>query len=382
MSIKYRKNRTEFYECYRRDRQCKEIIVGPSMRTLSEVAYTDAIRNRRKPRHLLPTPLVYVESLDCSDFSHHECKPGRPGCGSLSNNSGSYPYVKPTQGFKWNRSISPGSSVRNSARLRAEAAFTEQAGSFGESLGSLTETGKMIHKRAKQIANIASALRNRNFGRLEHELKSSLPSSVKRVKKGRELANGWLELEFGWKPLIQDVYDGVEAYRKGLVENGTLVKATGQRSGNFTLIPGLPRGSNYSNLKANDLTPRIRSRAYGVVRNSRAFTLNQLGLANPALLAWQLLPFSFVVDWFLPISSILGMISNRVGLSQYVVCVTWESQRAKEYNCDSVLANASRTVRREVHSSVFTDSMNLSPRSLGLWHAATASALIRQSFGR
>lgn len=376
MDTKYRRNRVQTYECSMR---CNHSSATSTTRTLRDIAWTEAIRHRRKPRHLLPTFLYYAEDLDCSDMSHYPCQ--KASCGSSSFRSGSYPYVKPTQAKKWTRTISRNAGNVASARLRAEQGFTEQMGSFGESLGSLSETGKMIHKRAKQVASIATALRSRNFGKLEHLLSHELPNSVKRVKKGRELANGWLELEFGWKPLIQDVYDGIDAYNKGMVETGRLVKSSGYRTGDFTPVPGFPRGSSYSNLKRNNLTPRIKSRAYGVVKNPRAFALNQLGLANPALLGWQLLPFSFVVDWFLPISSILGMISNRVGLSAYVVCVSSEYQRAFEWKCDPVIG-ASRNVRREVYSSVFTDVIKVSPRSLGLWHAATATALIRQSFGR
>ena len=47
-------------------------------------------------------------------------------------------------------------------------------------------------------------------------------------------------------------------------------------------------------------------------QGARAF--NQLGLLNPVSLAWELVPWSFVVDWVLPIGSVLSALSAPAGL--------------------------------------------------------------------
>lgn len=385
MSIKYRYDDTVTHECILRSSSCNSEPISTESRSFRNFAYTDAERHRPKPRHLLPTPLFYREVLGCSDTSYYGCDNHR--CGT-SYRSGNYQFVKNAQTFAWTRKsgimyAGQNDAVIQSARLAAGQAFTSNIANYGESLSELTETGKMIHKRATQVAAIANALRSRNFGRLESILKQDLPPKVKRLKKGKELANGWLELEFGWKPLIQDVYAAMEVYRTGIASRGQLVTAFGSKSGYYKPSPTKVSSMNgYSNLEANVLTDRVKSKAYGVVSNPAAFTLNQLGLANPALLAWQLLPFSFVVDWFLPISQILGVLTNRAGLSQYVICVVYEYNRASKWQCDPVLTNTQKRVTRFVFRSAFADVINVSPRSLGLWHAATASALIRQSFGR
>lgn len=38
------------------------------------------------------------------------------------------------------------------------------------------------------------------------------------------------------------------------------------------------------------------------------------GISNPALLAWELLPYSFVVDWFIPVGNYLQNINASAGL--------------------------------------------------------------------
>jgi hypothetical protein len=44
-------------------------------------------------------------------------------------------------------------------------------------------------------------------------------------------------------------------------------------------------------------------------------SLAQLGVTNPAELAWELIPFSFVFDWVLPIGSYLGALDATLGLT-------------------------------------------------------------------
>lgn len=384
MEVKFRYDQTIPFVNELRTYTCLADPVATYQQSIRNYAYTNAERHRRKPRHLLPTYLYYEESTRSSDTRDYECN--KYHCGT-SYRKGFYEFVNNSQTKKWNRRSGnkfwhAGTPEIQSARLAASQAFTSRIANYGESLSELSETGKMIHKRATQIAAIANALRSRNFGRLESIIKQDLPQKVKRLPKGKELANGWLELEFGWKPLVQDVYAAMEVYRNGIASRGQMVTAIGVKSGYYKPSPSkLSHLNRYSNLEANDLRPRLKSKAYGVVSNPLALTLNELGLANPALLAWQLLPFSFVVDWFLPISQILGTLSNRVGLSRYVVCVVSEFNDASVWNCDPVLSGQKK-VTRYIFDSAFADTVNLSPRSLGLWHAATASALIRQSFGR
>jgi hypothetical protein len=42
---------------------------------------------------------------------------------------------------------------------------------------------------------------------------------------------------------------------------------------------------------------------------------SELGLTNPAILAWELIPFSFVADWFIPIGSWLEAQTALLGIT-------------------------------------------------------------------
>lgn len=50
------------------------------------------------------------------------------------------------------------------------------------------------------------------------------------------------------------------------------------------------------------------------VRNKTLMRLEQFGLANPAVVAWELVPFSFVADWFVGVGDYLAAQTALLGL--------------------------------------------------------------------
>jgi hypothetical protein len=58
-------------------------------------------------------------------------------------------------------------------------------------------------------------------------------------------------------------------------------------------------------------------------QNSLTSTLQQLGLDNPAMLAWELTTLSFVADWFVNVSDVLEQITAFTGVTYLT---GWESK--------------------------------------------------------
>jgi hypothetical protein len=52
------------------------------------------------------------------------------------------------------------------------------------------------------------------------------------------------------------------------------------------------------------------------VDNPNLHLAQQLGFINPLSVAWELVPFSFVVDWFGNVGQVLASFSDFAGLSQ------------------------------------------------------------------
>jgi hypothetical protein len=62
-----------------------------------------------------------------------------------------------------------------------------------------------------------------------------------------------------------------------------------------------------------------------------------LGLINPAVVAWELVPFSFLVDWFIPVGKFLDSWTDQLGYDiQYPFSTTTRTvKHYEEYRQDS-----------------------------------------------
>lgn len=386
MTIKYRFDDYKTFDREIRTLGCGNDPYFEDKRTVNRWAYTDMVRHRTRPKLLLPTDAMFREVHPDGDFTAFGCASHQ---WSPQFRSGDHMFVHSGHtGTAY--SFGSTGTKENAAKLRAGSSFTSQIGDFGETFATLTETGTMIGKRASQLARLAWALKKGNFKKVADILGGAVPGRVSRLPPHRRLADGWLELEFGWKPLVSDVYSGIEAYHNRLKAGQQL--SSGRKwanPGGFNpgKRPGSPLGTDSRGTQGTfdrmmTSGSNASARVYGVVSDPNLATLNQMGLANPALLAWQLLPFSFVVDWFLPISQILSYMTNNVGLTNYIGVSVTETGSYLAYPCGRY-GNIQRTVTRKVYvPSLIPPVGKVSFRNLGIWHAGTGTALLSQAFGR
>lgn len=190
------------------------------------------------------------------------------------------------------------------AKTGAKASLMLTASDFPKSL-------EMIAKRAKQLTAAVSALRK---GRVNDFVKAlgikDHPKNTSRKRKllrsGVEPANTWLEFTFGWTPLVQDIGSAIEVLQQQF--NPEPVHAS-SKVVRYPIKP-FDGGSGYVVVTQCHyfVSSKIR------VSNPNLFLANQLGFTNPAQVAWDIVPFSFVVDWFLPVNKFLGSFSNDLGL--------------------------------------------------------------------
>lgn len=207
-------------------------------------------------------------------------------------------------------------SMRNEAVTKAMLDIGNAKAAIGETLATFRQTIRMISNPSRALyESIMKVKRDKSLNRFIRDSARSL------ARKGpiTRAAERYLEYVYGWKPLMQDIYGAIE-FAKEQGQNPLLVHGYGssRRGGS---LPGF----SFSAAASNADTRFTEGTENAVCRCSlwamidpeyqglRA--LNQLGLLNPASLAWELVPMSFVIDWFCPIGPVLQALGARAGLT-------------------------------------------------------------------
>lgn len=139
-----------------------------------------------------------------------------------------------------------------------------------------------------------------------------------RKKSASELSSKWLEYRYGWMPLMSSMYDAADTLRRKIETD--IITVSGRAS-----------------------TQKYDSRSYSFTNNltdknwfeyCRASQRMHIGLRfrppdkhiqqilnwtsiNPLLIAWELVPLSFVADWFVNVGDQLAAWENFIVYSNY-----------------------------------------------------------------
>lgn len=240
---------------------------------------------------------------------------------------------------------------------------------FGETIAEFTDTTRLIAKNYKRILGFLGDLQAGRWNKLP-----SVPKSIRKLPSSRRFSDGYLELQFGWLPFFNDIYSAVDAYSQGLYERGaSVVRRSGGRSKTITADP---RNTTFQ----EPGSPIEASASFrGIVKSPVQAELSRLGLANPLLTAWNLVPFSFVADWFLPIAPILGSLTANSGLVSITQTVTTRARSTRTL----VNSNAGAWILDQTYSASRHPTLGMIPAisllggisSLG--KLATSAALVR-----
>lgn len=188
----------------------------------------------------------------------------------------------------------------------------------------IAEAGKaatMVYNRATQLALMARALRRGDISYFLRNLRVSRETATRRFERstirfnkdfGKDAAkaasNAWLEWQYGWTPLMADARNAVNTVMDVVDRQDARVL----RVSASDVAEEIFRDTNF----LLEVSPFV-----GAVSVQRCVWSQKLvwyfevspenlpgrfGLVNPVEVAWELVPFSFVADWFLPIGDYLS----------------------------------------------------------------------------
>lgn len=204
---------------------------------------------------------------------------------------------------------------KNEVVTKALLKLADSKASLGEDLATFAQTFRLlrdpIQSLVKGIQKVADDGSFRPF------LAKSL-RDLNREGPLNALARRYLEYVYGWRPLMQEVFSLTEmAKAKASAPLLLKVNCTTRRG-------GVGPSYSYEDYSTKEVSAfdsvqfedRVSCTLVARVDPGHAGlrTLNQLGLVNPLSLAWELVPFSFVVDWLVPVGSMLQSFSAPAGL--------------------------------------------------------------------
>lgn len=233
----------------------------------------------------------------------------------------------------------------------------------------------MIAKRTKQLLSFAKSVARLDPIRAYQAL--NLPRGKLTKSHFKAPADLWLEFTFGWVPLVEDIGAAIEV----LQGFPRYERVKGAKSTVFTTVAPWDGGSS-----ATTFTKQITILSGGLrITNPNLLLANQLGFVNPAAVAWDAVPFSFVIDWFIPVGKFLNSFTADLGFGIEEPMITriyeWSgTNRHVAYNngkTENVYSG--KTVSRAVrpfHRPDLLDRRGLP--EISSWLAATTTSLLVQ----
>jgi hypothetical protein len=235
----------------------------------------------------------------------------------------------PNQGLPANPATFVETEADRSARQRFVKAYRSRRTAFqsGVFLGELRETVQML-------ANPARALRT-GIDSYYRDVKKRLKKEKNRKKKPKIPADTWLEYSFGWKPFISDCEDAAklltaDPYRvyKPLYSQGSDSYKTEPLTNSFYTVQLLTY--RIREWEEREVSVRYIG-AIGAENNPPGFP-EQMGLSwsNLAPTIWELIPYSFLVDYFSNVGSVIE------GASTGVIRLAWGNKTVRKTSAKHV----------------------------------------------
>lgn len=237
-----------------------------------------------------------------------------------TNNSGGYRRMQHTDGSYWQSGVGPPEAVLPSANMINESVvkalnkLKRQDIHLGNFFVEADKTIEMVTGAVKTITYQVKRFRGSNpaFWRAVAKWETG---NLKR-SDWCKIPSSWLALQYGWLPLLSDVWGGIHHLTALSREDVPLISVDAYVKDRVEVqtFPVSINGGSKATTTWECKRKTSCALTY-VPENWDLAELSSLGLANPLEWAWERMPYSFVVDWFLPIGNWLGALTGDLGFT-------------------------------------------------------------------
>lgn len=183
------------------------------------------------------------------------------------------------------------------------------------------ETVGMIGVAVKKLFTAYRHVRHGNFR--AGALALGLQNTPKRVGRRESFGDNWLQYRYGWRLVVTDIASLMKTLYNVLSTRPPILRVTSWDANERIYSWNLGQRSltmpNGTALCTYDLTQKTRFVVQ--VRGGYVYELQSVplatgqsfGLTNPAVWAWEVIPYSFVLDWAVNVGSVLEGITAFQG---------------------------------------------------------------------
>lgn len=202
--------------------------------------------------------------------------------------------------------------LQNEALIKTLGKIKKSSVNLGLAIAEMNKTAFLVGDTARKLVDMIRALRRFDFATLKRTLKTK--SRIRLT--GNNLSQKWLEIQYGWKPLLSDVYGAADALSRRGMEDWSVHASA--RSTRRTVYKGNPLTGWSDEYGLAEHYYLCQERAYcrieAIPGTEFAAQLVSLGITNPLLIGWELVPFSFVYDWIHPVGAWLNTLDADLAL--------------------------------------------------------------------
>lgn len=187
-----------------------------------------------------------------------------------------------------------------------------------------------------------------------------------RRKRPKFIRDTWLEYSFGWKPLISDLDSAIKTFYSSDLVRPIFQMVSGRGNDSLLTNMGSQQGTNGPSIWNYKIkcVEDFEIRYYGVYssRGNGALDNHSYGFAPSEFIptVWELIPYSFLVDYFTNVGDIISSWSYRFIASDW----TTESQRTGHYY------------------TTYDEKLAPAPNNDDIWHYSSTGDPGRVSFSR
>lgn len=217
--------------------------------------------------------------------------------------------------------------VRNQVLNQLIQRIKNQNVNLAVSLAEYRSTANTVADLARNISRVIVQPKARLGLYLAKKLQNGMPHTfwrtrVKRLRSRRErdAVNSFLAYSYGLRPIMSDIHGSLKSL------NETLADGYEQRV-RLSLTKSTTNRVTYPEVACEGTLKTSFKVDCKYVVNANVQRLAQVGITNPASAAYELIPYSFVFDWVIPVGDYLASLDASIGIESIIRIEGLKEQR-------------------------------------------------------